>query len=413
MNVMSSDAPGPRPRQVTVGGWLVAIASAMLVASVFDAMARLHSVDTRDALVRVLTTGSAKDLGISVTDALGVVRAALFVAGASAAVTAILGVFVLQRHVAARVVLTIAAVPVVLTAPFSGGFLALAVGAGTVLLWSRPARDWFAGRPPTRREVQPEPVRVGGARPDSTRPAPGHWPPPTIAPPSTGPVTGPLPPPTPGWGERPTVPAPWPPAYGPGPVLPPPSGEVPAPVRIACFLTWGFSLVTAGLYLLIGVALLVDRGRMLDLLRDNPTVRDSKLDDDQLVTVIVTVSALVVLWCLAACVLAFFAWRRHSWAWILLIASIGVALLVEVAAFPFSLLHLAAAAVSLRMLLARPTRAWFRGGSGPGVPAPRGWAPPPGWTPPSGPPTQPPSGRPSDRPADGSADRPSGKPPVW
>jgi hypothetical protein len=409
MNAMSSDAPGPRPRQVTVGGWLVAISSAMLVASVFDAMARLHSVDTRDALVRVLTTGSAKGLGISVTDAIGVVRAALFVAGASAAVTAVLGVFVLQRHVAARVVLTVAAVPVVLTAPFSGGFLALVVGAGTALLWSRPARDWFAGRPPARPEVRPVPARVGGPPPASTRAAPGDWPPPTIAPPRDGPVTGPLPPPTPGWGERPTFPA----AYSPGPVLPPPPAEVPAQVRIACILTWVFSVVTAGLYVLIGVALLVDRHRMLDLLRDNPTVRDSKLDDDQLVTVIVTVSALIALWCLAACALAFLSWRRHVWAWILLIASIGAALLVEAAALPYSLLHLAAAAVALRMLLARPTRAWFRGAGGPRVSAPRGWVPPPGWAPPSGPPTQPPAGRSPERPSDGPADRPSGKPPVW
>jgi hypothetical protein len=301
-------------------------------------------------------------------------------------------------------VLTVAAVPVVLTAPFSGGFLAFLVGGGTLLLWSRPARDWFAGRPPARREVEPrrEPVRVGGAPPRSDDRSPS-WPPPAIRPPRDVPDTGAQPPPTSGWGAP--SPAPWTPAYGPHPTLPPVSRGVPAQVRVACILTWVFSTITAGLYLLIGVALLVNRDGMLNLLRDNPTVRDSTLDDGQLVTVIVTVSALIVVWCLAACGLALLAWRRRAWAWILLTASIGAALLLEIAAFPFSLLHLAAAAIALRMLLARPTRAWFRGAGGPGPTSSGGWVPPPDWAPPAGPPPQSPEPPSRD-------DRP-GKPPVW
>jgi hypothetical protein len=425
---MSSSAPGPRPRQVTVGGWVVAIASAMLVVSVFDSMARLRSVDTRDELTRVLTTGSAKDLGISVADALDVVRAALFVAGTAAAITAILGIFVLQRHAAARIVLTIAAVPLVLTSPFSGGFLPVLVAGGTALLWSRPARDWFAGRAPAPRAVQPTPVQrerpdVGPAHPRAA------WAPPTITPPRPDATPGaPTPSPTPGWGQRVTVPPAWP-AYASPQPAPPAPGEVPKQVRIAAILTWIFSLVTAGLYALIAVALLVDRGDMLKLLRDNPTVRDSKLSDDELVTVIVAVAALIILWCLAACVLAFLAWRRHSWAWILLMVSLGPAFVVELAAFPYSLLHLAAAAISLRMLLMPPVRAWFRGADH-GTP-PAGWSPPPSWGPPSGwapppPPSSPPPGAhgpaaPDQAPgAEPSAPEdqepprmPSGKPPVW
>src|SRR4051794_19907131 len=151
---MSNDAAGPRPREVTIAGWTVAVASAMLVVTVFDTMARLHSVDTRDSLTRTLGAGSAKDFGISLTDALGVMRGALFIAGVAAVVTGILGIFVLQRHATARIVLTVAAVPVVLTAPFSGGFLGLLIGGSAALLWSRPARDWFAGRPPARPAVE-------------------------------------------------------------------------------------------------------------------------------------------------------------------------------------------------------------------------------------------------------------------
>ena len=163
-------------------------------------------------------------------------------------------------------------------------------------------------------------------------------------------------------------------------------------MRLACILTWVFSLVTAVLYLLVGTALLIDRAGMLDLLRDNPAVRDTRLTEDQLVAAIVAVSAVVVLWSLAACVLAILTWRRHAWAWILLVVSIAFAGMVAIVALPFSLLHLAAAGVALRMLLARHSRAWFR----------RDGLPPSGWAPPASPPAD------RHRP-----EGPSGKPPVW
>ena len=163
-------------------------------------------------------------------------------------------------------------------------------------------------------------------------------------------------------------------------------------MRLACILTWVFSLVTAVLYLLVGTALLIDRAGMLDLLRDNPAVRDTRLTEDQLVAAIVAVSAVVVLWSLAACVLAILTWRRHAWAWILLVVSIAFAGMVAIVALPFSLLHLAAAGVALRMLLARHSRAWFR----------RDGLPPSGWAPPASPPAD------RQRP-----EGPSGQPPVW
>src|SRR3954454_18311910 len=159
MGAMSSDTSGPRPREVTIAGWTVAVASAMLVVTVFDTMAKLHSVDTRDSLTRALGAGAAKDFGVTLTDALGVMRAALFVAGLAAVVTGILGVFVLQRHTTARIVLTVAAVPVVLTAPFAGGFLGVLIGGATGLLWTQEARDWFAGRAPARVVAPPAPQR--------------------------------------------------------------------------------------------------------------------------------------------------------------------------------------------------------------------------------------------------------------
>ena len=386
---MSSDTSGPRPREVTIAGWTVAVASAMLVVTVFDAMAKLHSVDTRDTLTRALGAGTAGDLGITLTDALGVMRAALFVAGVAAVVTGVLGVFVLQRHTTARVVLTAAAVPVVLTAPFSGGFLGLLIGGGAALLWTRPARDWFAGRQP--------------ARPAAERVAPSAVqrpvrPPLVGRPPDAGGGPSPTPRGVPGWGG----PARVDPSFAPLPYAAPRRAGVPVQVRVACVLTWVLSTLTALMYVVVVAALLADRARVLRLLHDNPALRDRSIGDDELTTIVVTASIVIVLWCLAACAMAFFTWRRHAWAWLLLMVSIGATVAVGLVSLPYSLLHLAAAVVALRLLLLRPTRAWFRGAGQPPVAPSVGWAPP-----------DPAHRHPGADEHDPSSGERQDKPPVW
>lgn len=403
MEPMSSNGPGPRPPQVTIGGWVIAVASAMLVARVYDGVAGLRSVDTRDALTKALSTGVAKGLDLSVADALSVLRVGLYVAGVAAVVTGILGIFVLQRHATARVVLTVAAVPIVLTAPLAGGFLGLVIGGATVLLWSPPARDWFAGRSPRR----PLPRSVQ-APPDTPTSTPPHLTAPT-APPAPDGSGGPTPPPTPGWGAPGSVAtaatgspyAPTHPASYPPPAVPwgPRGLREPAPVqvRVACILTWVFAGLTGGLYTLVAVAIAADRGAVLDLLHDNPSVRDANLTDTALIAVVVAVSALLVLWCLAAVVLAMLTWRRHAWAWILLLVSSGATTLACLLVLPFSVANLIGAVTAFVLLLRPPVRAWFRTSGLPG--------PPPGWPAPGPPPTQsaqPPASVPQD-----------GKPPVW
>ena len=74
-------------------------------------------------------------------------RVGLMVAAACAAATAVLGVYALQGSRSARLALSILAVPILLTAPLTGGLMAALVAAATMMLWSGPARDWYAGRP--------------------------------------------------------------------------------------------------------------------------------------------------------------------------------------------------------------------------------------------------------------------------
>lgn len=328
---MSSSAPGPRPRQVTIGGWVIAVTSAVLVVSVFDTMAQLHSIDTRTRLTKALT-GWPSDLGISLGDALSLVRGALFVTAVAAVVTGILGVFVLQRHGTARIVLTVAAVPLVLTAPLAGGFLGLLIGGGTVMLWTQEARDWFAGRAPTR------PVRDQVVSPPKSSSSVAFPPPGRV---STGPERA-------GWA---------PPAY---PMVRARIETVPREVRVACVLTWVFSAVTGALYAAVVVTVAVARDDIVHRLDENSAIRSADLSETQLVGLLVAFSAVVVAWCIVAALLAALTWRRHAIGRRLLLVSAAASLLLSVLVLPYSLVNVAASAATFLLLLTPPARAWVR-----------------------------------------------------
>lgn len=147
-NSTGSPSAGPRPRQVTLAACFAVVGSALLVLSVFDTMNKLHSVEMRDRITEALASGANSGLGITVTEVLSLMRIGLLVTGAAGAASVVLGVYVFQRHRAARVVLTILAVPVVLSTPFWGGFYSAFVAAAVAMLWTKPSRDWFAGRAP-------------------------------------------------------------------------------------------------------------------------------------------------------------------------------------------------------------------------------------------------------------------------
>src|SRR4051794_24298635 len=202
-----SETGSARPRQLTLAGWFVVVGSVMLVITVYSTIASLNSVDTRDRVSEWLSTPTGEGLGLSVAGALSGLRAALVVTGLCAAASAVLGVFVLQRHRGARLALTVVAVPILVanlvTAPLTGGLLGALIAASTVVLWTGPARDWFAGRPVR----QPAASQSRGGRPPGTTP-------PTTPPPAQPPVAPPpvdlstqrpsdTPPATTGFGERP------------------------------------------------------------------------------------------------------------------------------------------------------------------------------------------------------------------
>ncbi len=359
---MSSPEGSARPSQVTFAGWGIAVASVMLVISVFDSMANLRSVDMRETIAEAVGSGSAKGLGLSVEDVTEILRWSFFVTGFAAVAAGILGVFVLQRNRSARIGLTVAAVPIALaalvTAPFAGSFLGMFIAAGTTVLWTRPARDWFDGRPPVAREVPRMP---------EFPPLPEY--PSATTPPAPPAADAPQPPPTQGWGQAPPVGAPQPPPPAPNPYgyyppapraqVPWPPSERPGQVRLACILTWVFSAVTSLAFLGLLTGFAVDSDAMLEQMRDAPGW-DSAYEDFAVAGAVV-VSVIFLVWCLGAAVLAVFAWRRQQWAWILLLVSTGLAALIGLIGIPASLVHLAALATTFGALLSKQSRDWFSG----------------------------------------------------
>jgi hypothetical protein len=396
-----------------MAGWFVVIGSVMLLVTVYSSIASLNTVETRDRVAQWLSTPTGKGLGISVSDALSGLRAALMVTGLGAAASGVLGFFVLQRHRGARIALSVVVVPILLanlvTAPLTGGLLGALIAAATVVLWTGPARDWFAGRP-VRQPVVPE--RREQPRPPAATP-------PSVQPPSASPTTTPpadlstqspsaQPAASTGFGQR--TAQQWAPPTGPpiGATATPLS--VPMIVKVACVLTWVFSGVVSLVYVVMLFVLVVAKDDIVDYVTGLPEWQDSNIQTSLLLPVLWIGSLLFLAWAVGAMALAFFTWRRHNWARYLLIASAGVALLAGLFAFPVSLLHLAACLVTIVGLFSAKARAWFA------LPARGHWppqgppGPPPGAPgPPQGPPTY--YGPPPTQPAP-PPDR-QGKPPVW
>lgn len=392
---MSDTDTTARPRQLTMAAGFVIGGSALLVLTVFDTITRLHSVATHDEVAKMLASTTGAGLGISVSEALSAMRVGLMVAAACAAATAVLGVYALQRSRPARMALSVLAVPLLLTAPLTGGLLGALVAAAILLLWSGQSRDWFAGRPV--RQLPAPPPRSAPPPPPSAPTAPHEspWVPPPAAPFSTSAPSA-APGATTGFGERPAgllgappaSDATWPPMAHAEVV---PSEAVPVTVKVACVLTWVFSGMVALMYAGALVVLAADQSRMVGYVTKSGEWQRANLDPNLLAPVLWIGCLLFLGWALGACVLAWFTWRRHNWARWLLVVSAAVALVAALFAFPVGLLHQLAAGLTIAGLFGVRARAWFdRAPWAPGPPSQGGHAP-------RGP-EQPP---------------PGGKPPVW
>jgi hypothetical protein len=328
-----SDAKQIRPSQVTMAAWMVIVGSAIVVLSVFDQLGSFNSVEAREGVERFLSEPPAKGLGISTDTGLSLLRMMAMLAAGCATAAAVLGWHVLKRHRASRVALTVVAVPLFFTGMAAGGFFSSLVAASALMLWTRPARDWFDGVSRPRREV----VHPSGARePGIER------------------VTS---------QESSIEAAPYA-GFGAPVGVETAARTRPAQVTWACLLTWAFCAITIVTMVAGSVGLIADSSSVVDeAMRQNPDLADAGMSDRALLIGVAFVIVALVVWSLVAVVVAWFVWKGSEWARITLICSAGItaglaviAVLMNVIALPL----LIASGVAMRLLLSRQAAAWCR-----------------------------------------------------
>jgi hypothetical protein len=319
-----------RPRQVTLAAWLIIGGSLAVVALVFERVAELHSIETREAIARFLAEPPGSDLGLGPDGAVTALRTIAMVAAGCATAAAILGYHVLRRSRSARLGLTVLAAPLFLTGMITGGFVSSVVAAAALMLWLQPARDWFDGV--TR--STPAASAPAAATPGTT---PGTPPGAPYAPPGPGTVPS---------GSAPAV------------------ARRPAAVLWACCLTWVCAGLTTAALVASGIALALEPDVLFDEARkQNPNLAEQGVTDDMLTAVAYVMIAGIVLWCLAAAVIAVLVLRGIEWARIVLVVSAAATAtlcLVGLALGAFVLVVVLVAAVVTVVLLMRPdARSWF------------------------------------------------------
>ncbi|WP_188779491.1 hypothetical protein [Marmoricola endophyticus] len=350
-----------RPQQVTMAAIVAGTASLVMLISIGDRLSRWNSVDLRDGFADFLARDDLGErLGLSLGQAMGLARVGLFVAAALAAAILVLVVFAARRDKGARVAMTVLAVPLMLVGLLVDAFLAGFVLAGAVLLWSEPARDWYAGRAPRERPTPPT-APPQGQQPPS--PSPFQAPPPSAPPSAQG------------------GPAAYAGTYGAPPVPPQavPAQPLtrPTQVVIACVTTWVVSGLVAVFTLVSLVSTFVPgtRGEVRDQVEQALADSDQKqamasagITVDELVTAAQVVLVLVLLWALVAVVLAVLAFAGRGWARVTLIVSASCAALLGIlgalGAVPLILVSLACA-FAISRLISRPAAQWYAAPKGP------------------------------------------------
>ena len=374
----------PRPRQVTMAAWMAVGASVMVVLTVFETVAGLHTLETRQTIEKFLAEPPGVDLGLDVDGAIAVVRVLAMVAAGCATAAAVLGYHVLKRSKGARLALTIVAVPLFFTGMVVGGFLSSLVAASALVLWLEPSRDWFNGvrathRARARRGARARRVARAAA---GAAPAVGH---PHAASGSRRRVAGPAGPrglrhPAAPPGRRSGRPRsrrtqaspprriPTPPRRG----RRRPRADVqrrPGAVVTACVVTWVLAALVAGLMLISAIVVAAAPDLLFtELDKQNPDWQAQGVSRTAVEVATYVIAGLTCLWAATAIVLGVLVWRRVGWARNALLASaVTAGLVCLVAAIgSFVLIVPAVGCLLTASLLIRPeVRAWFARPRGP------------------------------------------------
>jgi hypothetical protein len=132
----------------------------------------------------------------------------------------------------------------------------------------------------------------------------------------------------------------------------------PVTVTVACWLTWGFTAVTALFLLLVVLVLVADPDQLLEALQANPQVAANGYTSRELLGSLWVIAALGLFWCLSAVVLAVLAYRRVNLGRIgLIVSAVPAGLLLVVSLV--GLVHAVAAFATVALLLSGSANRWY------------------------------------------------------
>lgn len=147
MSDAGSTSSEPRPRQVTFAGTQAIIGSLLAIIMLIGAMQQLNGSAMTDVLRQVLDSPQAGQLQLTLDTLRTVVKYSIMGLAVLSVASLVLGFYVLRRDRGARVALTVVGGIVLLltllTGP-TGWAVSLYIAISLGLLWSRPARVWFA-----------------------------------------------------------------------------------------------------------------------------------------------------------------------------------------------------------------------------------------------------------------------------
>jgi len=149
-----------RPRQVTFGATQAIIGGGLSTVLLIATAQQLYDQQMTEALQQALDDPRAAGLGFTVETARTIAKYTIMVMAVMSVASLVLGVFVLRRHRPSRMALTILGVIVALATLLAGppGWaVSVYVAASLVMLWSKPARAWFADPAPSAFTPPPAP----------------------------------------------------------------------------------------------------------------------------------------------------------------------------------------------------------------------------------------------------------------
>lgn len=334
-------------------GWLVILSGIVTVLNSWETVAAIGSLETTEELRRRLDEPPFSSAGMGLEAMRETHRVAAIIGAAAAGGAAVFAIWAMRRDRTARLVLSLLAVPVLLTGYVLGGLAPTLLAVAAMMLWLQPSRDWYDGKDYVPPEPPEEPSTPSAqdpwSRPDRDTGPDARW-----AAPDPG-------------QRRPEGPAPTrgaPAARGQQrPSLAQrtrPGALVRACLLAGVFSAGAFGLVAAALTMLLG-----DTDGMVEAMqRQEPALGEAGITGDQLVLTLTVMLGVVALWCAAGVVAAYATLRGAEWGRITLIVLAVVTGVASVALGVVNpmLLVVALACVITVVLLVRPeVAAWTRG----------------------------------------------------